>query len=162
MNGNILTESWSRVTKWEVLGWFFFTGVFSFFMAHYTSLWKIDSYKEEGSYLIYKAIMLVLFLVIGFVLLKYGEKAASKGKNQVEIEDMIRTFSGQVLFTVILSVTLLLESVMPSFRSIQWLEYLQGMCYFGLLTGVGMTWYHIGINYIPKSEREIESNQEGV
>jgi len=151
------------VTKRELLGWLFFTGVFSFLMAHYTAIWKIDSYKEEASYLVYKAIMIVLFSGIGFALLKYGEKASIKGKNQVEMDELIRTFSGQIAFSIVLALSLLVESIVPSTRSIQWLEYFQGMSYFGVLTGVGMTWYLIAINYITKKDRDqLEEKSEGV
>ena len=146
-------EAWMTVTKRELVGWFFFTGVLSVLFARGTLFWTMGSDKMELSWLIYKFAMILLFVGMTAFLVKKGLKWNREGKNEVYPEELIRAFTGQLLFAGLLAMTLLVEVVSLAVRGSQLMEYVQGMLYFGIGTGFGMTLYLIMINHIAKKDR---------
>lgn len=154
MNGEKLKEAWGEVTKAELVGWFVFAGVFSVLFAYYTIFWQMGSDKIEFSYLIFKLIMVGVFLGLGAIAVKVGHNGIQSGSNQVEENELIRSFSGAIFFGLLLSLSLVAEALSLTLRGNQLYEYVQGFFYFGLMTGAGMSWYLVLINHLSKKERQ--------
>lgn len=149
----LVKEAWKEVTKREIVGWLFFTGVLSILFAKYTLFWEMGNDKLEFSWLVYRAVMVIFFVSLTGFLVKKGFEWVNDGTNETEPNELIRAFSAQVLIGLTLVFTLFVEVVSLSVRGSQLLEYIQGMLYFGVGTGFGMVLYLLAINYVSKKER---------
>lgn len=154
MNASTLVkEIWSGVTKKEMAGWLLFTGGVSLLMMTQTIMWEVTSTQEEVGFLIYRIIMTVFFTCLSGMGLYFGYKATSMGWHLASEDEFWRAFSGGLFFAILHIVTLLIEMVIPALRSMQWLEYLQGVFYVGIATGFGMVWYLYFVGYVSEKKR---------
>lgn len=149
----IVKEIWSGVTKKEIIGWLLFTGVASLFVMTQTILWDMTSVQQESGFLVYRIIMSVFFTCLSGMGMFLGYKAIGIGWHLAKEDEFWRAFSGGAFFAVLHIATLLLELVIPALRSMQGLEYLQGVFYMGIATGFGMVWYLYLVGYVSKKKR---------
>lgn len=149
----LIKEIWSGVTKKEMMGWLLFTGVVSLLVMTQTVLWDMTSVQQETGFLVYRIIMSVFFTCLSGMGMYFGYKAVGIGWHLAKEDEFWRAFSGGAFFAVLHIVTLLIEMVIPALRSMQWLEYLQGVFYVGIATGFGMVWYLYLVGYVSKKKR---------
>lgn len=156
----LIKEIWAGVTKKEIAGWLFFTGGVSLLVMTQTILWEVTSDQQEIGFLVYRIIMSIFFMCLAGMGMYLGYKAVGIGWHLATEDEFWRAFSGGLLFSVLHITTLLIEMLIPALRSMQWLEYLQGIFYVGIGTGFGMVWYLYLVGYVRKKNRIEEEEEE--
>lgn len=159
--GTLIVDIWRGCSKKEIIGWLAFVGGFSIFAITQTVLWDMEADKVHMDLIAYRFIMATFFTSLSGLGVYFGYKAVNIGWHLTEEDEFWRAFSGGLFFTLLSYVLTFLEMVIVPLRSVQFYEYLQGICAVGFATGSGMVWYLYAVGYVRKKNREaIEENEE--